>query len=76
MTFTARFSTAADWLLSLRNVNDVQAAYEPTVTQIEQQKLGHRWLSISDVDPQLPRELPRGVGQNAEVAAGRHPPLS
>ncbi len=51
LTFTARFSTAADWLLSLRNVNDVQAAYEPTVTQIEQQKLGHRWLSISDVDP-------------------------
>ena len=51
MTFTQRFSTAADWLLSLRNVNEVQAAYEPTVTQIEQQKLGHRWLSISDVDP-------------------------
>jgi NitT/TauT family transport system substrate-binding protein len=51
MTFTARFSTPPDWLLSLRNVNDVQAVYEPTVTQIEQQHLGHRWISITDVDP-------------------------
>jgi ABC-type nitrate/sulfonate/bicarbonate transport system substrate-binding protein len=51
MAFTQRFSTAADWLLSLRNVNDVQAAYEPTVTQIEAQHLGHRWMSITDVDP-------------------------
>jgi len=51
MTFTARFSTAADWILSLRNVNDVQAVYEPTVTQVEQQHLGHRWISITDVDP-------------------------
>ena len=51
MTFTERFSTAGDWLASLRNVNDVQAAYEPTVTQLEQQKIGHRWISITDVDP-------------------------
>ena len=28
MTFSERFSTAGDWLASLRNVNDVQAAYE------------------------------------------------
>lgn len=52
MTFTARFSTPPDWILSLKNVNDVQAVYEPTATQIEQQHLGHRWLSITDVDPQ------------------------
>jgi ABC-type nitrate/sulfonate/bicarbonate transport system substrate-binding protein len=51
MTFSERFSTAGDWLASLRNVNDVQAAYEPTVTQLEQQKVGHRWISITDVDP-------------------------
>jgi ABC-type nitrate/sulfonate/bicarbonate transport system substrate-binding protein len=51
MTFSQRFSTAPDWILSLRNVNEVQAAYEPTVTQLEQQKIGHRWLSITDVDP-------------------------
>ena len=51
MTFTSRFSTPADWLLSLRNVNDVQAAFEPTVTQLEQQHLGHRWISITDFDP-------------------------
>jgi ABC-type nitrate/sulfonate/bicarbonate transport system substrate-binding protein len=52
MTFTTRFSTPGDWILSLRNVNDVQAVYEPTVTQIEQQHLGRRWLSITDVDPE------------------------
>jgi len=32
-------------------VNDVQAAYERPVTQLEQQKVGHRWISITDVDP-------------------------
>ncbi len=52
MTFTSRFSTAADWVMSLRNVNDVQAAFEPTVTQLEQLHLGHRWISIADLDPQ------------------------
>jgi len=51
MTFTARFTTPPDWLLSLKNVNDVQAVYEPTVTQIEAQHLGRRWISITDVDP-------------------------
>lgn len=52
MAFTERFSTPPDWLVSMRNnVDDVQAAYEPTVTQIEQQHLGHRWLSITDIDP-------------------------
>jgi ABC-type nitrate/sulfonate/bicarbonate transport system substrate-binding protein len=49
--FSERFTTAGDWLSSLRNINDVQAVYEPTVTQFEQQKIGHRWLSIMDVDP-------------------------
>lgn len=52
LTFTTRFSNAADWLLALRNnVVDVQAAFEPTVTQLEAQHLGHRWISITDVDP-------------------------
>ena len=50
MTFTQRFTTAPDYILSLRNINDVQVAYEPAVTQLEQMHLGHRWLSISDVD--------------------------
>jgi ABC-type nitrate/sulfonate/bicarbonate transport system substrate-binding protein len=52
MTFSQRFASAGDWLASLRNINDVQAVYEPTVTQFEQQKVAHRWLSITDVDPQ------------------------
>ncbi|MGA2396412.1 MAG: ABC transporter substrate-binding protein [Candidatus Lustribacter sp.] len=51
LTFTERFTTAGDWISSLRNINDVQAVYEPTVTQFEQQKIAHRWLSIMDVDP-------------------------
>ena len=51
LTFSERFTTAGDWLASLRNINDVQAVYEPTVTQFEQQKIAHRWLSIMDVDP-------------------------
>jgi len=51
LTFTQRFTTAADYILSLRNINDVQVAYEPSVTQLEQMHLGHRWLSIRDVDP-------------------------
>jgi len=49
--FTEKFTTAGDWLSSLRNINDVQAMYEPSVTQFEQQKVAHRWLSIMDVDP-------------------------
>jgi NitT/TauT family transport system substrate-binding protein len=52
MAFTQKFASAGDWLASLRNINDVQAVYEPTVTQFEQQKIAHRWLSITDVDPQ------------------------
>jgi NitT/TauT family transport system substrate-binding protein len=51
LTITSRFVTPPDWLMSLRNVNDAQIVYEPTVTQLEQQGVGHRWLSISDVDP-------------------------
>lgn len=51
MVFTQKFATAQDWLASLRNINDVQAVYEPTVTAFEQQKVAHRWLSIVDVDP-------------------------
>src|ERR1700687_5030682 len=51
LTFTQRFSNPADWIASLRNVNEVQAVYEPTVTQLEQMRIGHRWLSITDVDP-------------------------
>jgi ABC-type nitrate/sulfonate/bicarbonate transport system substrate-binding protein len=51
LTFTQRFTSPADYILSLRNVNDVQVAYEPSVTQLEQMHVGHRWLSIADVDP-------------------------
>jgi ABC-type nitrate/sulfonate/bicarbonate transport system substrate-binding protein len=51
LTFTKKFTTAGDWVSSLRNINDGQAVYEPTVTQFEQQKIAHRWLSIMDVDP-------------------------
>jgi ABC-type nitrate/sulfonate/bicarbonate transport system substrate-binding protein len=51
LTFTQRFASAGDWLSSLRNINDVQAVYEPTVTQFEQQHIAHRWLSIMDADP-------------------------
>lgn len=49
-SFTQRFTTAPEYILSLRNIDDVQVAYEPAVTQLEQMRLGHRWLSISDVD--------------------------
>ncbi len=52
LTFSQKFASAGDWIASLRNINDVQAVYEPTVTQFEQQKIAHRWLSITDVDPQ------------------------
>jgi NitT/TauT family transport system substrate-binding protein len=51
MTFTQRFSTPADWLTSLRNINDVQAVWEPTVTELERQHIAHRWVSITDIDP-------------------------
>jgi NitT/TauT family transport system substrate-binding protein len=51
MTFTQRFASAPDWISALRNGYDVQAVYEPTVTQFEQQKIAHRWLSIMDADP-------------------------
>lgn len=51
LSLTEKFTNAGDWLSSLRNINDVQAVYEPTVTQFEQQKIAHRWLSIMDVDP-------------------------
>ncbi len=52
LTFSQKFASAGDWVASLRNINEVQAVYEPTVTQFEQQKVAHRWLSITDVDPQ------------------------
>lgn len=51
LVWSQKFASAADWLSSLRNINDVQAVYEPTVTQFEQQKIAHRWLSIMDADP-------------------------
>ena len=51
LVFSEKFTNAGDWLASLRNINDVQAVYEPTVTQFEQQKVAHRWLSIMDADP-------------------------
>ena len=51
LTFSSRFTTPPDWLASLRNVNDAQIVYEPTVTQLESEHVGHRWLSIADVDP-------------------------
>ncbi len=51
LTFTSHFTTPPDWLASLRNVNDAQIVYEPTVTQLEQQGVGHRWLSVTDADP-------------------------
>jgi NitT/TauT family transport system substrate-binding protein len=51
LTFSSRFTTPIDWLASLRNVNDAQIVYEPTVTQLETERVGHRWLSIQDVDP-------------------------
>lgn len=51
MTFSQRFSSPAEWLTSLRNINDVQAVWEPTVTQLERQHVAHRWISIIDIDP-------------------------
>jgi NitT/TauT family transport system substrate-binding protein len=51
VSLTTHYTTPADWLASLRNVNDAQVVYEPTVTQFEQMGLAHRWLSITDVDP-------------------------
>ena len=49
--FTERFVSPANWLASLRNVNEVQALYEPTVTQMELEGIGHRWISTADVMP-------------------------
>jgi len=51
LVWSQKFASAGDWISSLRNINDVQAVYEPTVTQFEQQKIAHRWLSIMDADP-------------------------
>ncbi|HEV8019637.1 MAG TPA: ABC transporter substrate-binding protein [Candidatus Lustribacter sp.] len=66
--FTEKFTTAPDWILSLRNINDIQAVYEPTVTQFEQQKIGHRWLSIMDVDPSYQEAY---LGASAKVLKAR-----
>jgi ABC-type nitrate/sulfonate/bicarbonate transport system substrate-binding protein len=51
VNLSTRYTTPADWLAGLRNVNDAEVVYEPTVTQFEQMGLAHRWISIADVDP-------------------------
>jgi NitT/TauT family transport system substrate-binding protein len=52
LTFGQKFRGPADWFASLRNnINDVQALYEPTVTELESQGVGHRWISMADVEP-------------------------
>jgi NitT/TauT family transport system substrate-binding protein len=68
LTFSQRFASAPDWLSSLRNINEVQAVYEPTVTQFEQQKIAHRWISITDVEPNYQEAY---LGASAKVLKAR-----
>jgi NitT/TauT family transport system substrate-binding protein len=49
---TAAVRTPPNWYTSLRNhAVDVQAAVEPTATEIEREGLAHKWLSYSDGVP-------------------------
>lgn len=49
---TAAVRTPPNWYTSLRNhAVDVQAAVEPTATELERQGLGHKWLSYADGAP-------------------------
>jgi NitT/TauT family transport system substrate-binding protein len=49
---TAAVRTPPNWYTSLRNrAVDVQAAVEPTATEIERQGLAHKWLSYADGTP-------------------------
>jgi ABC-type nitrate/sulfonate/bicarbonate transport system substrate-binding protein len=49
---TQRVSATSDMFTVLRNKSaDVVAVYEPTVAELEQNGVGHRILSIADIDP-------------------------
>jgi NitT/TauT family transport system substrate-binding protein len=49
---TSAVRTPPNWYTSLRNhAVDVQAAIEPTATEIEREGLAHKWLSYADGAP-------------------------
>lgn len=52
VTYTNKFRDAPSWISALRNkAVDVQGVPEPVATQVETQKLGHKWLGMSTLAP-------------------------
>lgn len=52
VNLTASVRTPPNWYTALRNhAVDVQAAVEPTATELEREGLGHKWLSYNDAVP-------------------------
>jgi NitT/TauT family transport system substrate-binding protein len=50
--YTNKFRDAPSWLTALRNrAVDVQGVPEPVATEVEAEKLGHKWIGISAVAP-------------------------
>jgi NitT/TauT family transport system substrate-binding protein len=52
VTYTNKFRDVPSWLGALRNkAVDVQGVPEPIATEVEAEKLGHKWVTISTVAP-------------------------
>jgi NitT/TauT family transport system substrate-binding protein len=52
VTYSGKFRSPGDWLAAFRNkAADVIGIVDPVATQLEQQGLGHKWLSYKDVMP-------------------------
>lgn len=52
VTYSGKFRAPGDWLAAFRNkAADVISIVEPVATQLEQEGLGHKWLSYKDVMP-------------------------
>lgn len=52
LNLTAAVHTPPNWYEALRNhAVDVQAAVEPTATDLQREGLGHKWLSYNDATP-------------------------
>jgi NitT/TauT family transport system substrate-binding protein len=50
--FTEKFRDAPSWIAAFRNkAVDVQGVPEPIATELQEQKLGHKWISLSTVAP-------------------------